>query len=132
MVSAGKLGLAKMLLLMILVVSTSVDGDNNEQYIEQKLQQCMRLVDYTVIEALKNRGLKLNNKIITLCHADKRNKAQNEAIDYAIALHGSLDLATYRKCRRLAPGEKTEVQVLAKQYFISNLRFTHACDLIKP
>ncbi|MBL4711928.1 MAG: hypothetical protein JKX75_05425 [Gammaproteobacteria bacterium] len=134
MIVTRKLGVFVMLVLLTLSVPISAYGDVGEQQTKQKMKQCMQLVDRTVLEALKIRGAKLNQELVTLCKGDKRkrNTAQNKASDYARELHSSLDLANYRKCRRLVPDKTTELQRLSKQYFISDLRFTHACDGLKP
>lgn len=104
----------------------------DEQLITKKLQQCMQLVDQTVINVFQSRGKKLDREIEILCRSDKRNKAQNEAIDFGVELARSTDLANYRKCRKLMPGKTSELQKMMKRYFISDLRFRHACDYIKP
>lgn len=105
---------------------------NDEHQITTKLEQCMELIDQSVTRDFLGRGVKLNRDIDRLCHDGKRNKAQNQASEFALALARSTDVASYRKCSKLMPDESPELQKLVHRYSLSDLRFRHACEYKEP
>ncbi len=95
----------------------------------ERLEQCIQLLDPVVLQKAQQRGYKLDKKITVLCQHAKRNEAQNLAYDFANDIQKSKHLLAFRACNHATVEPFSAMQQMMQRYFISNLRFTHVCDM---
>lgn len=100
--------------------------------LDKKMQQCLSLIDESIMQQFSSRGLKLNKSIPLLCQENKRNSAQNSAIGFALDIQKSKDLSIFRQCAKIVNQDSSEIMQVIKKYFISDLRYKHICDYGKP
>ena len=125
-------------IFLLVLFAASVNANNNQQspikaqensvFLNQKMQQCMSLVDMDVIENFTDKGLKLNKTIKLLCKNNKRNDAQSNAVGFAVEIQKSKDLAVFRQCEKIIDQTSSLMRQIMKTYFISDLRYKHICD----
>lgn len=125
------------LLLIVSATSIACAGDvtqSNENVqvdsalLNNKMQQCLSLIEPGVIQRFNDKGLKLNKTIELLCESNERNSAQNDAIGFALEIQKSKDLSIFKQCAKIVNQDSSIIMQLMKKYFVSDLRYKHICD----
>jgi hypothetical protein len=130
------LKILKVILLLLVSISvnanevTRTDENNSDSTVllDQKIHECLALVDKAVVQLFINKGIELNKTIVSLCEVNNRNIAQNHAVGFALEIQNSKDMVSFKQCSKIAPGLNIELQKILKTYFVSDLRFKHICD----
>ena len=94
----------------------------------QKMQQCLSLIDKSVLQSFKDKGLKLNRDIKKLCHDKQRNQVQSQAVGFAVEIQRSKDMSVFRYCGKIIDQSSSTMGKIMKTYFASDLRYIHICD----
>jgi len=70
----------------------------------QKMQKCMSNIDQSAMEALAEKGKKMEAEVKALCKAGKRDQANNMAMVYGREVSGSKEMQAMQKCSAMAQG----------------------------
>ncbi len=92
---------------------------------------CEQRLDTQALQQLQERGMALRQKVVQLCQQGERNRAQSQAIEFAMQLQKSAAVIGYRRCRDELTQPLPELDRVLQQFFISALRFTHSCELVQ-
>lgn len=93
-------------LLISLALTVQAGGGMSEDQMQQmmKMQECMAKIDQSRIEALSARAEAMNKEVKALCAADKRDQAQDIAIQYGKEISASPEMQEMKRCGEMAKG----------------------------
>lgn len=124
-------GVMLILLAMNLsIADVAIKMSSTEQKPKAQVSQCLKSLDKQILLEAEIKGLALSNEVKKLCANRQRNKAQNKALGFAVELNKSSSLTLFRLCTQSVSNPADNLQKLVKQFYISDLRFTHICDKI--
>ena len=102
--------------LFVLFVSTlfmqGVQARNRQMSQEQmqqmmqnagKMQKCFANIDRSAMQAMAEKGKKIEAEVKALCKAGKRDKARDVAMAYGKEVNGSKEMQALKKCSAMAP-----------------------------
>lgn len=90
----------------------------------EEMQKCMAKVDQSALQALANRGERLQAEVKKLCAEGKRDKAQEKAVAYGREIAKSKEMKAIRQCGEMARGMMAQIPM--KDY--ANAKNKHICD----
>jgi len=68
----------------------------------QKMQECFADIDQSAMEALAEKGKKMEAEIKALCKAGKRDQAQDKAMAYGREVNTSKEMQAMKKCGNMS------------------------------
>ncbi len=126
----------KTVIALLLVFPMPMKGDNQDykklDYLNKRMHKCMSFVNMKVINSLQEEALMVNSKVDFFCNKNDRNKAQNQAIGFAIKIQKSKDVSTLKSCEKIMSKPLSGVRKIMNKFFVSTLRYKHICDYDKP
>lgn len=90
-----------------------------------QMQACMSKIDQQAMIALGQKAQAMEAEVKSLCQANKRNRAQNTAIEYGLAMSQDENIKIAKECGEMAQG------MLPSNHFPASekeLNGRHICD----
>ncbi len=122
------------LILFFLFVATNIFAANQQGLSEkdvqnmmqkmQEMQTCMGEVKLSDIESLKQRSIKLQSELKSLCASGKRKAAQEKAIVFGKEISQMPITKTVSKCSKIIDGILPKISLPD----LSNDSSPHVCD----
>ena len=127
--------LALLLLPFVVVVplataQNTLNGQDMSKIMEQaqKAQACMQSIDQSKLEEIKKGSEQMETDIRALCDSDKRDEAQEKAIDYSRKMMKSEAMVKMRECTELMRGMLPEMPF---DNFEEKMASSNVCDELK-
>ena len=91
----------------------------------QKAMACMKNIDRSALEGLREEGEKLKAEIGALCKSGKRNEAQDKAMVYGKEMMSRPELIKMRECGKMMAGMMPEMPF---EHIEKESKNSHVCD----
>lgn len=91
----------------------------------QKAQTCMQGIDMSALDGLEAEGKQKQAEIKSLCADGQRDKAQDNAVDYAKEMMARPEMQAMQKCGDLLRGMIPEMPF---DNFEEKYKNSHVCD----
>lgn len=108
----------------------SLNGQDMSKVMEQaqKAQACMQSIDQSKLEEIKKGSKKMETDIRALCDANKRDEAQDMAVEYSRNMMKSEAMIKMRECTELMRGMLPEMPF---DNFEEKMASSNVCDELK-
>jgi len=108
----------------------TLNGQDMSKIMEQaqKAQACMQSIDQSKLEEIKKGSEQMETDIRALCDSDKRDEAQEKAIDYSRKMMKSEAMVKMRECTELMRGMLPEMPF---DDFEEKMASSNVCDELK-
>lgn len=91
----------------------------------QETMACMKNVDRSLLEGLKEEGEKIKAEIVSLCKSGKRDEAQDKAIAYGKEMMSKPGLMKMRDCGKMMAGMMLG---MPSEHIEEETKNSHVCD----
>ena len=112
------------------VAQNTFNGQDVNKLMEQaqKAQACMKTIDQSKLDEIKQGSEKVETDIRVLCDAGKRDEAQEVAVDYSRKMMKSEAMVKMRECTELMRGMLPEMPF---DNFEEKMASSNVCDELK-
>ena len=91
----------------------------------QEAMACMKSIDRSTLEGLKEEGEKMAAEIGALCKSGKRAEAQNKAMEYGKEMMSRPELMKMRECGKMMGGMMPKMPF---EHIEEEAKNSHICD----
>jgi hypothetical protein len=91
----------------------------------QEAMECMKNIDRSALEGLKEEGEKMKAEVGSLCKSGKRDEAQDKAIVYGKEMMSRPELMKMRRCGKMMAGMMPEMPF---EHIEEEAKNSHVCD----
>lgn len=91
-----------------------------------KMQECMKKVDQSALEKMKVRSEEFQDEVKALCSANKRDQAQDKALEFAKEMMQSKDMKQMQQCAKMAEGM---MKTMPFNPEVEDYENKHVCDI---
>ena len=91
----------------------------------QAAMACMKNIDRSALEGLKEEGKKMEAEVGSLCRSGKRNEAQDKAMAYGKEMMSRPELMKMRECGKMMAGMMPEMPF---KHIDEGSKNGHICD----
>ena len=91
----------------------------------QEAMACMKNIDQSALEGLKEEGEKMKTEVGALCKSGKRNEAQDKAMVYGKEMMNRPELMKIRECSKMMAGM---VPKMPFEHIERDAQNSHVCD----
>lgn len=113
------------------IISSFAQANEHEKMMQgmMQMQRCItENVDASYLEAMAENSEKMVNTIEQLCHAGKRQEAQDTAMDYAKQMQNDSNFQGLQKCIAQIGSAFPGMPALQDEFDLEALSENHVCD----